>query len=382
MSKTSPAPAAGFNREEKARYSRHLILPEVGEAGQYRLKQASVLVVGAGGLGSPSALYLAAAGIGCIGLMDYDKIELTNLQRQILYTTAEVGRSKTDCARSRLLALNDQIKVETHAEKLSAANAASIIKQYDIVLDGSDNFSTRYLVNDACVLAGKPNVYGSIYRFEGQASIFHPPHGPCYRCLFPQPPAPDAVPNCAEGGVLGVLAGTIGVLQATEAIKWILGVGTSLLGRLLIYDAMDMRFDAFALTRNPDCPLCGNQPTIKTLTDVAVSCASGSAGSEISAAELQKLLANETDITLLDVRTAEEFAQCQLANAVLIPLAELPARLSALNRQARIVVYCRSGMRSQRAADLLRDHGFANVASLAGGLLKWQQEVDASLPLF
>lgn len=387
----SASPA--FSRGELSRYSRHLILPEVGQEGQQKLKSAKVLIVGAGGLGCPSSLYLAAAGIGHIGVVDFDTVDISNLQRQVLYTTDDVGERKVNRAAARLLSLNNEIQITPHDEKICAANAKSIIAPYDIVIDGTDNFATRYLINDACVLLHKPNVYGSIYRFEGQLSLFYPPDGPCYRCLFPNAPPPDAVPNCAEGGVLGVLAGTIGALQATEAIKWILGKGETLQGRLMLYDALDMRFDCLAIKRNPHCPICGLSPTITDLVDETVVCAAnfGAAESsetirgqyEITPLQLQTLLAQGTqNVLLLDVRSPQEFALCRLPHATLIPLNELENRAASLDPAKEIIVYCKSGIRSSKGADILRSKGFTRVRPLHGGLLQWAADVDASMDVY
>lgn len=375
-----------LTQRELTRYSRHLILPEVGVEGQRRLKAARVLVVGAGGLGSPVCLYLAAAGVGTIGIVDFDTVDLSNLQRQILHSTDDVGSSKLKSAQKRLGAMSPDVKVVPHEEKLDATNAHRIIKQYDVVVDGTDNFATRYLINDACVFAKKPNVHGSIFRFEGQASVFAPDAGPCYRCLFPDPPPPDAVPNCAEGGVLGVLAGVIGSIQATEAIKVILGLGETLTGRLLIYDALEMRFDFLTLPRDPACPICGDAPTIKTLEDTVVSCAAAVAppadANDVSPAQLKTALSTASPPFVLDVRNPEEYALCKIDGAVLIPLPQLADRLRELDREADIVVHCKSGIRSRKAAELLASKGFKHVRNLRGGILAWIIDVDPSLPTY
>jgi molybdopterin/thiamine biosynthesis adenylyltransferase/rhodanese-related sulfurtransferase len=359
---------------ELIRYSRQIILPEVGIEGQKRLKAARVLVVGAGGLGSPCLLYLAAAGVGRIGLVDIDPIDLTNLQRQILYSTEAVGRSKVQSAAMRLQALNNEIEIQVHEKQLVAANAAEIIGSYNIVIDGTDNFSTRYLVNDACVLLHKPNVYGGIYRFEGQVSLFHPPAGPCYRCLFPTPP--EAALNCAEAGVLGVVAGVIGTLQATEAVKWILNLGSSLAGCLLLYDALEMRFIRLNVTRDPNCPVCSDKATIKQLSDELVTCSNEQKTAigtdELTAVELHKRLKRKDRIVLLDVRSPDEFAIDRLPAAILIPLNELKARLSELDAKDQIVAYCSSGFRSRQAVNLLHSQGFHNVRNLTGGIVAWR----------
>jgi molybdopterin/thiamine biosynthesis adenylyltransferase/rhodanese-related sulfurtransferase len=369
-----------FSKSELTRYSRHLILPEVGEEGQAKLKAAKVLVVGAGGLGSPVSMYLAAAGIGTIGLVDFDTVDLSNLQRQIIYGTGDVGKQKTVCAAGRLAEMNPDITVQAHTEKLCAARAERIISQYDIVIDGTDNFPTRFLINDACVLLGKPNVFGSIFRFEGHMSLFHPPHGPCYRCMFPKPLSPDVVPNCAEGGVLGVLAGTIGALQATEAIKWILNIGDSMCGRLLIYDALSMYFDVLKIERNPECPICGDKPTITKLHDEVMVCAAASSEMEPKAA--RELMSQRKDVVLLDVRTPQEHALCAIDGAVHIPLNELPERMSELDKNRETIVYCKSGMRSAKACTMLAEAQFAKVHNLSGGIVRWAQEIDPSMTVY
>ena len=371
---------------ELARYGRHLVLPEVGVEGQRRLRAASVLVVGAGGLGSPLALYLAAAGGGRIGLVDFDRVELSNLQRQILYGTADVGHSKLSAASRRLTAVNPHVRVIPHETRLVAANALQIVAGYDVVVDGTDNFPTRYLVNDACVLADKPNVHGSIFRFEGQVSLFRPGHGPCYRCLFPEPPEPGAVPSCAEGGVLGVLPGVIGTLQATETIKLILDCGRSLCGRLLLFDALELRFRELALRRDPACPVCGDEPTIRELVDLQAVCAAeartGPSDLDIDVEALGPRLARESPPFLLDVRSPQEWAICRLPGAVLIPVDQLETRLDEVEREREIVVYCHSGMRSAMAAKLLRDQGYDRVRNLAGGIDAWAERIDPKMPRY
>jgi molybdopterin/thiamine biosynthesis adenylyltransferase/rhodanese-related sulfurtransferase len=364
---------------ETSRYSRHIILPEVGSVGQRRLKAAKVLIIGAGGLGSPAAIYLAAAGVGTIGIVDFDNVDLSNLQRQILHTVDEVGKPKLESAKRRLAGVNPEVNVVLHAHRLDASNALELITQYDVVVDGTDNFSTRYLVNDACVFAEKPLVYGSIYRFEGQATVFYPYEGPCYRCLFPDPPPPEAVPNCAEGGVLGVLAGLIGTLQATEAIKLILSLGNTLQGRLLLYDALEMRFDTLNVKRNPQCPICGSNPTITELKETAVQCGVGVV--EVNTGELVERLRKD-NLRLLDVRNPEEYAICKIEGSTLIPLNELPERLEELDQSAETIVYCKSGMRSKKAAELLSERGFKNVKSLQGGILAWIREQDPSMQAY
>jgi len=365
-----------LTNEERQRYARHLVLPTVGSEGQERIKAARVLVVGAGGLGSPVALYLAAAGVGTIGLADFDVVDVTNLQRQLLHGTADVGRTKLDSARDRLHDINPNVTVVPHAVRLSSANALEIIAQYDLVVDGTDNFATRYLVNDACVLTGVPNVYGSIFRFEGQASVFATADGPCYRCLFPEPPPPDAVPNCAEGGVLGVLPGMVGTIQATEALKLILGIGRSLAGRLLLIDALTMGFRTVLLRRDPECPACGTR-TITSLIDYDQFCGTAAPpmddNADVTPSELTALLAAGS-IDLVDVREPDEWAAGHVDGARHVPLGDLPARLDSLDRDRTVVVMCRSGARSARAATVLREAGFARVRNLAGGMLRWEAE--------
>ncbi|HEY9868727.1 MAG TPA: molybdopterin-synthase adenylyltransferase MoeB [Candidatus Obscuribacterales bacterium] len=373
---------------EYTRYSRHIILPEVGLEGQQRLKRSSALVVGAGGLGSPVILYLAAAGVGRIGIVDFDAVDVSNLQRQIVHSEASVGTSKLRSAEHRVHELNPFIQLDLYEEKLVADNARRIFEPYEVIIDGTDNFTTRYLVNDACVLMSKPNVYGSIYRFEGQASVFSAADGPCYRCLFPEPPPPEAVPNCAEGGVLGVLAGVIGTIQATEALKLLLGIGSSLAGRLLLYDALEMRFDTLIVRRSDDCPVCGKNAVIKTLQESAVSCASlfpqeaSGAAREITPEDLHHRLMGEEPLLLLDVRNPEEYELCHLNGSTLIPLRELADRLGELDPARETVVYCKSGRRSKKAAELLSAHGFTNVRNLTGGILAWAARIDSSMPAY
>jgi molybdopterin/thiamine biosynthesis adenylyltransferase/rhodanese-related sulfurtransferase/molybdopterin converting factor small subunit len=391
-----PAPASArgeaealpaLAHDEIRRYSRHLIMPEVGLDGQRRLKAARVLCIGAGGLGSPATLYLAAAGVGTIGLVDFDVVDFSNLQRQILHGTPDVGRPKLESARDRLTAVNPHVRLELHETRLTSANALEIVAGYDLVVDGTDNFPTRYLVNDACVLLGKPNVYGSIFRFEGQASIFAAPGGPCYRCLYPEPPPPGLVPSCAEGGVLGVLPGIVGTIQATEAIKLILGAGSPLIGRLLVFDALGMRFREFTLQRDPACPVCGTHPTIRALIDYEEFCGVGprhaveTGAPEVTARELAALLDGAAPPVLVDVREPHEARICRIPGARLIPLGELPRRLAELDSTRRIVVHCRSGQRSARAVMLLRDAGF-DAWNLKGGILAWIDEVDPTQPKY
>jgi adenylyltransferase/sulfurtransferase len=376
--------------QEVQRYSRHLIMPEVGVEGQKRLKAASVLLIGAGGLGSPLGLYLAAAGVGRIGLVDFDSVDYSNLQRQVLHDTANVGKPKLVSALERLQAINPEIRYEGYETRLTASNAMDICRGYDLVIDGTDNFATRYLVNDVCVLLNKPNVYGSIFRFDGQASVFHPPYGPCYRCLYPNPPPPGEVPSCAEGGVLGILPGIIGVIQATEAVKIIIGKGDPLIGRLLHYDALAMTFRTFKVRRNPNCPICGESPTIKTLIDYDQFCgirgaespAATPVGGDITVDELKQRIDRGDRVFILDVRNAPEYAICRLTESVLLPLPELPQRFVELDRQSEIIVHCKSGMRSAKAVAFLREQGFANVRNLKGGILEWVAKIDRSMPTY
>jgi adenylyltransferase/sulfurtransferase len=375
---------------ERQRYSRHLLLPEVGEEGQRRLTSARVLCVGAGGLGSPAALYLAAAGVGAIGIVDFDVVDVTNLQRQIIHGTADVGRSKLDSARDRIASMNPEVRVETFAEPFSTANAKRLVDAFDVVVDGTDNFPARYLVNDACVLYGKPNAWGSIFRFEGQASVFAAPNGPCYRCLHPEPPPDGLVPNCADAGVLGVLPGVIGTIQATEAIKLLLGIGEPLVGRFVVYDALRMRFRELRLPKDPDCPICGTRPTITGLREISASCGIQTQGTtaEMSVGQLKARIDAGTPPVILDVREPFEAAICCISGARLIPLGELPRRLAELGQlnglkpSDEIVIYCKSGARSARAVALLREGGFGRAVTLAGGILSWINEIDQSLPRY
>ena len=384
--KPTESSGATLDSQEIARYGRHLVLPEVGVQGQLRLRAASVLVVGAGGLGSPLALYLAAAGVGRLGLVDFDTVDLSNLQRQILYATPDVGRPKVSVAAARLKDVNPHVNVQTHETRLAAANALALVADHDIVVDGSDNFATRYLVNDACVLAGKPNVHGSIFRFEGQLSLFWAGRGPCYRCLFPEPPAPGTVPDCAEGGVLGVLPGIIGALQATETVKWILGRGESLCGRLLLFDALEMRFRELQLRRDPGCPVCGDRPTIRELVDTEAACVAPpraeAAATDIEASELRERLDRGDPLLLLDVRGPHEWAIARLPGACLIPVQELEHRLHDVARDGDIVVYCHRGILSAWAATLLRRHGYDRVRNLTGGIEAWASIVDPDMPRY
>ncbi len=376
-----------LSREEIARYSRHLIMPEVTIEGQRRLKRSSILLVGAGGLGSPAALYLAAAGVGRIGIVDFDVVDESNLQRQILHDTGWIGRPKLESAAARLHALNPHVQVETHAAALTRDNALELLAGYDVVVDGTDNFETRYLTNDACYFLKKPNVYGSIFRFEGQASVFWPDRGPCYRCLYPEPPPPGLVPSCAEGGVLGILPGVIGGIQATEAIKIVLGVGEPLVGRLLLYDALAMRFEELKLRRNPECPLCSEKATIRELQDYPAFCGTGRGAEEepveeITARELKRRLDAGEELELVDVREPHEWAICRIEGARLLPLGSLASHLHELDSARTYVLHCRSGARSAQAQGLLRKAGFRRVLNLHGGVLAWAREVDPSMPTY
>jgi adenylyltransferase/sulfurtransferase len=383
-----------LTKDEIQRYSRHLIMPEVGVEGQRKLKAARVLCVGAGGLGSPSALYLAAAGIGTLGLVDFDVVDSSNLQRQVLFSAADVGRPKVEAARDRLRGLNPTANIVTHEMPLKSSNALEIFKDYDVIVDGADNFPTRYLVNDACVLLRKPNAYGSIFRFDGQASVFATVGGPCYRCLYPEPPPPGLVPSCAEGGVLGVLPGIIGTIQATEAIKLIIGAGETLVGRLLLFDALKMSFRTLKLQRDPACPVCGDHPTVKTLIDYEQFCGvvptPVAAGGEDDSVEttveaLKARLDRHDRVWILDVRERNEFEINRLPGSTLIPLGELPRRLDEIPRGADapdIVVNCKMGARSAKAVALLRQKGFTRVQNLRGGILAWADKIDKTMPKY
>ena len=380
-----------LSHEEILRYSRHLLIPEVGLSGQIKIKAASVLVIGTGGLGSPVALYLAAAGVGRIGLVDYDQVDSSNLQRQVIHGTSQLGELKVVSARQRMLDINPDIQVDIYNEPFTSANAMQIAQDYDILIDGTDNFPTRYLSNDVSVLLGKPNVYGSIYRFDGQVSVFDAREGPCYRCLFPEPPPPGLVPSCAEGGVLGVLPGTIGTLQATEALKLILGIGETLNGRLLLFNALDMSFDFVNLRKNPNCKICGPNPEVTQLIDYEEFCGvpghdheEGSVGGDwdIEAVQLAEQLHQGQPIHLLDVREPHELEISRLAGADLIPLGQLAARLSELDSAEEMVVFCKGGTRSARALELLASAGFRKVKNLKGGINAWAREVDPSLPVY
>jgi molybdopterin/thiamine biosynthesis adenylyltransferase/rhodanese-related sulfurtransferase len=379
---------ATLTNDEILRYSRHLIMPEVGMAGQQKLKAARVLCIGAGGLGSPLTLYLAAAGVGTLGIVDFDVVDFTNLQRQIIHSTADVGRKKLDSAAEKLKAINPFINLKTFETRLSSENALELFRDFDIVADGTDNFPTRYLVNDACVLTGKPNVYGSIFRFEGQASVFATEEGPCYRCLYPEPPPPGLVPSCAEGGVLGILPGLVGVMQATEVIKLILGQGEPLIGRLLLIDALGMKFRELKLRKNPDCPACGTHPTITKLIDYNEFC--GIRGEEkpvetgipeMQVEELKRRLDAGEDLYVLDVREPHEYQICNIGGH-LIPLGDLPKRVNELDSSREIVAHCRSGVRSAKAVGFLQQAGFKKVHNLAGGILAWADRVDPKMPKY
>src|SRR3989449_2119 len=386
---TAPPPETTLSKEEILRYSRHLIMPEVGMDGQLKLKNAKVLLIGTGGLGAPLGLYLAAAGVGKLGLVDFDVVDFTNLQRQVTFGTSDVGKPKSEAARARLSNLNPDIQIEAIEAQLTSANALELLKDFDIIVDGTDNFPTRYLVNDACILLGNPNVYGSIFRFEGQATIFGYPGGPCYRCLYPEPPPPGLVPSCAEGGVLGVLPGIIGAIQAMETIKLILGRGDALVGRLLLFDALAMRFRELKLGKNPACPVCGEHRTITQLIDYEEFC--GIRGEEAPAAttqvpeitprELKARLDRGDEVFILDVREPHEYQICNLRGH-LIPLGDLPRRVHELDSSREIVAHCRSGKRSAEAVDFLRKAGFRKIWNLKGGILAWSDEVDPSLPKY
>jgi molybdopterin/thiamine biosynthesis adenylyltransferase/rhodanese-related sulfurtransferase len=399
---TAPTKATPLSNEEIQRYSRHLIMPEVGMEGQLKLKAARVLCVGTGGLGSPLAMYLAAAGVGTLGLVDFDVVDASNLHRQVIHFTQDVGRAKLASAEEKVHGINPNVTVRKFETKLTSANALDIIKEFDLVVDGTDNFPTRYLINDACVLSGKPNVYGSIFRFEGQASVFAAPasdgpagsgrneQGPCYRCVYPQPPPPGMVPSCAEGGVLGILPGLVGLIQATETIKLILGSGEPLIGRLLLVDALSMRFREMKLRRDPACPICGSNRTITKLIDYDEFCglnqpekkpAMMNALPDMSVEELKAKLDAKVDIFVLDVREPHEYQICNIGGH-LIPMGDVPKRQQELDPEKHIVVHCRSGVRSAKVADFLRQQGFEKVQNLAGGILAWADRIDKSMPKY
>jgi adenylyltransferase/sulfurtransferase len=380
-----------LTNEEIRRYSRHLILPEVGMAGQRKIRNTSVLCVGAGGLGSPIAMYLAAAGIGKLGIVDFDTVDYSNLQRQILHSDADVGTSKADSARASILALNPNVEVELYKTRISSENAFDLIRPYDIVVDGTDNFPTRYLTNDACVLLKKPNVYGSIFRFEGQASVFAP-HlgGPCYRCLYPEPPPPGMVPSCAEGGVLGVLPGIVGCIQATEILKLALGKGSTLIGRLLLFNALDMKFRELKLRRDPKCPVCGENPTVTELIDYDQFCGvlpepvnTGRNPDEVTVQDMQKALTTPAlGIRVIDVREPDEYQIARVAGVTLFPLSMLPQRFTELDPNSQIYIHCKSGKRSMKALEYLRQQGFKYVKSVQGGIEAWADQIDHSVPKY
>ena len=387
------APPVSLSKEEILRYSRHLIMPEVAMDGQLKLKSAKVLLVGTGGLGSPAALYLGAAGVGRIGLVDFDVVDSTNLHRQIIHGTKDVGRKKLDSAAETIRDINPHVEIDRHEVTLSSENALDILREYDIVVDGTDNFPTRYLVNDACVLLGKPNVYGSIFRFEGQATVFAYDGGPCYRCLYPEPPPPGLVPSCAEGGVLGILPGVIGLVQATETVKLILGAGETLKGRLLLYDALGMRFRELKLRRNPECPVCGDHPVITELIDYHQFCgiphqeeqapAPGKLTEwEIDPVEVKARMDRHERFVLIDVREPHEYQICSIPHARLIPLGDLPKRVHELDSAEDIVLHCRTGVRSGKAVDFLRQAGFRRVKNMVGGILAWSDKVDPRVPKY
>jgi len=388
-----PAPPATLSKDEILRYSRHLIMPEVGMEGQLKLKAAKVALIGTGGLGAPLGMYLAAAGIGRIGLVDFDVVDFTNLQRQVIHGTKDVGRKKLDSAAETMLDINPYVEIDRHEVALTSDNALEILKDYDIVVDGTDNFPTRYLVNDACVLLKKPNVYGSIFRFEGQATIFAYPGGPCYRCLYPEPPPPGLVPSCAEGGVLGILPGTIGLIQATETVKLILGIGEPLIGRLVLYDALAMRFRELKLRRNPECPVCGDHPTITKLIDYQEFCGipnqqhqeapmQASNDGDIEPTEVKAKLDRGDRFVLIDVREPHEYQICNIPQAKLIPLGDLPKRVNELDSADEIIAHCKSGMRSAKAVDFLKQAGFKKVRNMKGGILAWSDKVDPTVPKY
>lgn len=381
-----------LTNQEILRYSRHLIMPEVGISGQNRLKMASVLLVGVGGLGSPAGIYLAASGCGRLGLVDFDVVEFTNLHRQVIYSTDDVGKPKLDMAAERLCKINPEIKIELHEGRLTSENALDIFKDYDIIVDGSDNFPTRYLVNDACVILNKPNVYGSIFRFEGQVTIFDINKGPCYRCIYPQPPPAELVPSCAEGGVLGILPGIIGLIQATETIKLIIGCGEPLIGRLLLFNALKMNFRQLKLKKDPNCPICGKNPTIKRLIDYNEFCGVQEPerrdvsikgdGSDISPQELKMLLESNKDISLIDVRESNEYQICHIQGARLMPVSELQKRLNELDTSDETILYCHHGIRSKKAVEFLQQLGFKKTKHLAGGIDEWAKQIDSNMPRY
>jgi adenylyltransferase/sulfurtransferase len=384
-------PAAELSVDEVRRYSRHLIIPDVGMTGQKRLKNAKVLCVGAGGLGSPALLYLAAAGVGTLGVIDFDVVDESNLQRQVIHGQSDVGRSKAESARDSINELNPLVNVIVHTERLDSDNAMQVFEPYDLIVDGTDNFATRYLVNDACVLLGKPYIWGSIYRFDGQASVFWADHGPCYRCLYPEPPPPGMVPSCAEGGVLGVLCASIGSIQVTEAIKVITGIGDPLVGRLMIYDALDMTYRSVKVRKDPECPVCGKNPTVTELIDYEEFCGAVSEeaqeaamGSTISARQLKEMVDGDDNIFLVDVREPNEYEIVSIPGSVLIPKGEFlsGAALERLPQDRRIVLHCKSGARSAECLAVVKDAGFSDAVHVGGGVLAWVSQVDPSLPSY
>jgi molybdopterin/thiamine biosynthesis adenylyltransferase/rhodanese-related sulfurtransferase len=389
VAQATSKPSVSLSKDEILRYSRHLIMPEVGMEGQLRLKQAKVLCIGTGGLGAPLGLYLAAAGVGRLGLVDFDSVDFTNLQRQVLFGTTDVGRPKIQAAADHLRNLNPEIQIDTFETRLTSENALELFKDYDLIVDGTDNFPTRYLVNDACILLGKPNVYGSIFRFEGQITVFGAPGGPCYRCLYPEPPPPGLVPSCAEGGVLGVLPGIVGTIQAAETLKLIIGKGDPLIGRLLLFDALGMKFRELRLRKNPECPVCGTHPTVTKLIDYAEFCgirgeeapAAPTTVPEITPRELKARLDHGDDIYILDVREPHEYQICNIGGH-LIPLGEIARRVHELDSSREIVAHCRSGKRSAEASEFLRKAGFRKIWNLKGGILAWSDEVDPSVPKY
>ena len=382
-----------LTQEQISRYSRHLIMPEVGVEGQEKLLKAKILLIGAGGLGSPLALYLSAAGVGELTLVDFDRVDESNLQRQVIHFTSDVGKLKVESAKEKIKEINPYCKVNTIVARMTSDNAMDIVRGHDIVIDGTDNFPTRYLMNDACILSGKPNIYGSIFRFEGQATVFYPGKGPCYRCLYPEPPPPGAVPSCAEGGVLGILPGIIGLVQATEAIKIILGKGSLLIGRLMLFNAMEMKFREVKIRQNPECPICGTNRTIHKLIDYEQFCgltrgepqaaaAAGNGAEEISAKEAADLRKKNPALVLVDVREDTELAICRIDGAKHIPLGEIPTRFNQLKSDDPIVTFCHHGMRSMRAANFLKEQGYRNVKSMQGGIDAWSADVDSSVPRY
>jgi adenylyltransferase/sulfurtransferase len=382
-------PAAALTADEIRRYSRHLIIPDVAMSGQKRLKNAKVLIVGAGGLGSPALMYLAAAGVGTLGIVDFDVVDESNLQRQIIHGESDVGRSKAESARDSVREINPLVEVRLHEERLDSSNVMDIFAAYDLIVDGTDNFATRYLVNDACVLLRKPYVWGSIYRFDGQASVFWAEHGPCYRCLYPEPPPPGMVPSCAEGGVLGVLCASVGSIQVTEALKLITGVGDPLVGRLMVYDALEMSYREIKVRKDPECPLCGKNPTIRNLIDYDAFCGvvseeaqEAAAGSTITAGELAEMRERGEDFLLVDVREPAEWEIVRIPGAVLVPKGDVPARLSELPQDKPVIVYCKTGVRSAEALAVLKGAGFSTAKHVQGGVTAWATQVDKALPVY